>query len=215
MSLSSRTAIWLAALAAICLGGAAAFTYLVLADDSTNEQSEAGATGDQSGTPETGGRTIVAPDQAGGYARVQLSFLTAGDEARVAQLAAAGLRNPATAHYHEPGTAPEPVVTFSGGELSPALAEDDVAGTAETKLAEAFARLPYESDGTMRTFDAGPLGGQVRCTTLTSSDRQPVACGWVDRWTTGTIVDVRRGRTEAQVAELLVAMRPDFEVTRQ
>jgi hypothetical protein len=159
----------------------------------------------------TGGRSVETPDAAGGYPRVTLSASRPGDQARLTALTAAGLRDPATASYHEAGTAPEPNVVFAGGDWMTVLTEADVTGTAETKLREAFAKLPYTSDGTTRTYDAGPLGGQVRCATLNAPDRRPVVCGWVDRWTLGYILDVRRDRTEAQVAQLLLAMRPDFE----
>ena len=158
-----------------------------------------------------GGRSVDTPDSAGGYPRITLSASRPGDQARLAALTAAGLRDPATASYHEAGTAPEPNVVFAGGDWMTVLTEADVTGSAEAKLREAFARLPYTSDGTTRAYAAGPLGGQVRCATLNAPDRRPVVCGWVDRWTLGYILDVRRDRTETQVAQLLLAMRPDFE----
>jgi hypothetical protein len=161
--------------------------------------------------PGSTARTIEIPDTAGGYPRVTLSISRPGQQTQLADLTAAGLRDPATATYHEAGTAPEPTVTFAGGDWVSVLADADVAGTAEAKLRAAFARLPYTSDGTTRAYDAGPLGGEVRCATLNAPDRRPVVCGWVDRWTLGYILDVRRDRTEAQVAALLVSMRPDIE----
>jgi hypothetical protein len=178
-----------------------------------------GADGTAPGGPGTGGtapgagdgRSVETPDTAGGYPRVTLSASRPGDQARLTALTAAGLRDPATASYHEAGTAPEPVVVFAGGDWMTVLTEADVTGTAEAKLREAFAKLPYTSDGTTRAYDAGPLGGEVRCATLNAPDRKPVVCGWVDRWTLGYILDVRRDRTEAQVVQLLLAMRPDLE----
>jgi hypothetical protein len=52
----------------------------------------------------------------------------------------------------------------------------------------------------------------ARCATLTGRDRPYRACGWVDRWTVGYVLDTRRGATTARVAELLLAMRSDVEI---
>jgi hypothetical protein len=206
MDFSSRIAYWLALLSGVlCAGGIA---FLVIGDPFDDEQTDTppGASSE--------GWTVVVPDSTAGFALLDLAFLEAGDEARRNGLTAAGLANAATGQYHEQGTAPEPWLTFVGGDLVPALDEGAVAQTAEARLGQVFGLLGLPFDGTMRPFESGPMGGEARCTTLTTPSRQPVACGWVDRWTVGAVMDLRPGATEEAVAELLRSMRPDFEVAR-
>jgi hypothetical protein len=161
-------------------------------------------------------RSVVAPETAGGYERILEDTVKAGSGPTLADMHRSGLRNAVTGWYTTPGSPPEPQIIFYGGVLSRSLAENEVADAAQTRLDEAFRRLTAGGarryDGTMRSFDAGPLGGQVRCTTLTSTGRSSVACGWVDQWTVGYVFDTRRGRDEAEVAALLVKMRDDFEI---
>jgi hypothetical protein len=160
-------------------------------------------------------RSVVAPETAGGYERILEDTVKAGSGPTLADMHRSGLRNAVTGWYTTPGGPREPQIIFYGGVLTRSIAENEVAAAAQTRLDEAFRRLTagvYKYDGTMRSFDAGPLGGQVRCTTLTSPGRSSVACGWVDQWTVGYVFDTRRGRDEAEVAALLVEMRDDFEI---
>jgi hypothetical protein len=163
-------------------------------------------------------RSVVAPESAGGYERILEDTVKAGAGPQLAQMQRSGIRNPVTGWYHTPGSAPEPQVVFYGGVLAQTLADTEVAAAAQTRLDEAFRRLTLggvrKYDGSMQTFEAGPLGGEVRCATLTSAARNQVVCGWVDRWTIGYIFDSRRNRTEAEVAALLVTMRADLEIVK-
>jgi hypothetical protein len=210
MVISSRVAYWLAAIAALCCAGGVVATAFVIIDRPDEAPADAPAYAPDDGP----GWTVVVPDTTAGFRLLDLAFVRAGNESRLAALAAAGLANPATGQYHEEGKAPEPWLTFAGGELAPPLDEAGVGGAAEPRLGSVFGIFGFTFDGTVRPFDAGPMGGEVRCTTLAVPGRQAAACGWVDRWTLGAIVDIRPGRTEAQVAELLRSMRPDLEVAR-
>jgi hypothetical protein len=85
-----------------------------------------------------------------------------------------------------------------------------VTGTAEAKLREAFAKLPYKRrhDPRLRRRTARRRGA-VR--DAQRARPQAVVCG-VGRPVDARLhLDVRRDRTEAQVVQLLLAMRPDLE----
>jgi hypothetical protein len=157
--------------------------------------------------------TVVLPAATGGYVRVQQK----DEQGQLDRLRRAGLRNAVTGRYAAAGS-PEPVFTVYGAELEPALPDTDITQAATRELDEAFGRLAIAGfisyDGTSRAVDPGPRGGHVRCTTLQQKDRRPVACGWVDRFTLGYLLDARRNRTEADVAALLTALRADAEVSR-
>ncbi len=211
---SDRVTYWLAGLVAVCCAGGTVFAAFVIVDPSDDGPRDTPVGASANGPSDGPGWTVVVPDASAGFVRLDLAFATAGDETRRTSLSALGLANPASGQYHEEGTAPEPWLTFLGGDLVPTLDEAGVAAATEPRLAAVFGVLGMTFDGTMRPFDAGPMGGELRCTTLTAPSRQPVACGWVDRWTVGAIVDLRSGQSEDRVADLLVSMRPDYEVAR-
>jgi hypothetical protein len=214
---ASRVEVWIGAGLILGLFAACTTTAVVYySRPPALPQAPGDAQAGDAGAPPVGERRgVVLAESAGGNPRFVRPFLEAGEEQRRSELAAVGLRNPVTGSYSIAGIAPEATLTFAGGEWASTMAEEAVVADANARLDEAFRRLRSGTyDGTMRTFDAGPLGGQVRCTTLQGADRTYVACGWVDRWTTGSVVDARRGRTEAAGAELLALMRTDLEVVK-
>jgi hypothetical protein len=172
---------------------------------------------DRGGTPPSPpdvARRIVAGERAGEFVRILEEMATAGSGPTLARLTGSGLADPAVAFYAAPGGR-EPRLTFAGGTFARPLTAAEVAGAAKTKLDAEFGTTPHTFDGQSRTFDPGPLGGEVRCTTLTAraAARKLAMCGWVDRWTLGYVVDSSRTGSEAELARLLVTMRKDLELT--
>jgi hypothetical protein len=124
-----------------------------------------------------------------------------------------GIGDPALIQYAVPGQR-EPRYSFIGGTFPEPLPEAEVATAAPDRLAAEFSATAHRFDGQLRTYDAGELGGEVRCTTLVAraTDRRFAACGWVDRWTIGSVIDASRTGTEADLVATLLAMREDLEV---
>jgi len=161
------------------------------------------------------GRRVIVGERAGEFERILEEMAAAGGSQTLTRLTESGLTEPAVAFFAAPGQR-EPRLTFSGGTFTKPLAEGEVAAAAKSKLDAAFGGTVHNFDGQTRSFDAGPLGGEVRCTTLTAKavSRKFAMCGWVDRWTMGYLVDSSRAGSEAELAALLVAMRPDLEKTK-
>jgi hypothetical protein len=112
-------------------------------------------------------------------------------------------------------------VAFWGAELAEPRAPDG-----PKAIEEAFGRAGLGASAgfaatsdQLRSYDAGPLGGQVWCQTYKYQVLKTTtfyACGWMDQGTVGTIVVndyavADLGLTEAGAATLLVAMRKDIE----
>ena len=222
---ASRLNLWIAAALTLGVLGTVTVSCLVTANNGADSRRAESADGKRPPEgQELPGRvdpaqpsqqlTVVLPTATGGYVRVQQQK---DDQGQLDRLRRAGLRNSVTGRYAAAGS-PEPVFTVYGGELDPALPDTDITPTATRELDEAFGRLAIAGfisyDGTSRAVDPGPHGGHVRCTTLQQTDRRPVACGWVDHFTVGYLLDSRRNRTEADVASLLTALRADAEVGR-
>jgi hypothetical protein len=205
---------------ALLAAGTAVLADFVFGDSPDTTGAETGpsvsAPADVAAQPPSGERrTVVVPERAGPLTRVLERQTRAGGRRSIAEMQAAGLRNAQLGSYAESG-AGESVVTLYVGEVTPTLSAERVRSDGESYLDAAFRRLTSSGvvgyDGEMAPADAGPLGGVARCATLTGRDRPYRACGWVDRWTVGYVLDTRRGATTARVAELLLAMRSDVEI---
>lgn len=101
-------------------------------------------------------------------------------------------------------------VEFYGGTLAEPLTAGQVderaGGLLQTTFAVNFPNLtPVQEQ--VRRYDAGPLGGQVGCS---SYDGGYYACGWLDEQTIGYVFVI--GGTEAGTAALLLSLRADTEV---
>jgi hypothetical protein len=185
---------------------------------------------DEIGTSEQGLRaaTLTVPDQAGGLDRLE-------------QRSGGGAERPSQSNP-EPPVGGLPIrrtvgglfrvgnglgrVSLWGAEFAqpqPPESVDESGSTIvqsalDTRAVRASAVHAPSRDG-MRRYDSGPLGGQVWCQTYRYTALKKgtfYACGWVDRWTVGTIMVndhavADRGLTEADAAALLVAMRAATE----
>jgi hypothetical protein len=118
-------------------------------------------------------------------------------------------------------------VYFWGVELAAPLPAQTVDQAGPAMISEAFRRglsvgVSFVPSSEPRRYDPGPLGGRVWCQTFTHTlltTQTSYACGWVDRSTVGSILVNSYARedlhlTEAQAAELLVAMRANLETVR-
>jgi hypothetical protein len=150
---------------------------------------------------------VVLADPAGGRAL----FRSGGPEIPLRQTAMANagvaVLELVGGRYEGPGDAL--TVDLLGGTLAQPLTGPQVDAAAgamlETTFRVNFPNLTPLDE--LRKYEAGPLGGQVRCA---SYDGGYYACGWLDEQTIGYVFVV--GGTEADTAALLVTMRAAVEV---
>jgi hypothetical protein len=180
----------------------------------TDTPSSAAPPDNSAAAPPAERRTVVVPELAGAFERVAEDQTRAGSGPTIAAMQAAGIRNAQLGRYSADGT-PESQLTLYAGELARSLTPDEVATAGQSHLDAAFQRFVgtglFTFDGTSRSFDAGPLGGLVRCTTLDGRNREHVVCGW----TIGYLLDARRSATEAALAGSLLAVREDVEIVNR
>lgn len=152
-------------------------------------------------------RTLTAPARAGGLTRVDDAKSQQLLSAKEAEMRAEGMDKPVLAAYAKEGES-QPYLVFSGGE-------DKIADPDRTlrRAIEAAAQAGGASVTAERSYEAGPLGGKVRCARLISGEAAYVICGWADRSTLG-IAMVLDG-DPATLAPLLLQMRSDMEHEQQ
>jgi hypothetical protein len=172
-----------------------------------------------SGRALTAAATVDLPGQAGGLER---QHVPGGPELEHRQDALARIGLPLRALVSDRYAAaddPSMSVTFYGGELAGPMAGPQVEQSARDLLEAAFeASFPnLTAVEPSQQYEAGPLGGQVWCRTYDIGVFEPqhvYACGWLDEWTLGFLfvgTPAALDLTEADAADLLVAMRADIE----
>jgi hypothetical protein len=159
-------------------------------------------------TPEPDRWRVVVADPAGG-----LALLREGSPelpVRQSGMADAGIEVIELVGGGYEVSSETPSVEFYGGTLAEPLTGQELADSASTLLQTTF-RVNFPNltpvDEQIRAYDAGPLGGQLGCTTY---DGDYYACGWLDEQTIGYVFVI--GGTEAGTAELLLSLRADTEL---
>jgi hypothetical protein len=170
-----------------------------------------------------------ASNAAGREAAERARLIRVAEQIGVRELLSAGYVG-GTQNLAFGGAALSHQVAFHGGEFVPQLegqANDDSGQEILDEAFEATLGTAFGGDNSFepnRAYDAGPLGGQLRCaimtTALPGTTMQHPICGWVDERTIGYIrgsivvgdaVGQSPANTEAEAARLLVQMRADIE----
>ncbi|WP_157630805.1 hypothetical protein [Kribbella catacumbae] len=142
-------------------------------------------------------RRIVIAETAGGVPRVQLTpEVTATLEQRRSAAAQKGIELQYGGYAHPAGG--DAYILFLGGKQQ--------ASDPEQSINDFFAGIA-ESSGVqakLTEYPAGDLGGEVRCAATTE-----LRCAWADRTTYGMLMATNI--TEADLAALLIKMRPNLE----
>ncbi|MEU4394348.1 hypothetical protein [Kribbella sp. NPDC023855] len=141
-------------------------------------------------------RRIVIAETAGGAPRVQLvPEVTAALEQRRSAAAKEGIELHFGGYEHPAGG--DAYIIFMGAEQP--------AADPEQPINDFFAGIAKASgvQAKLTEYPAGDLGGEVRCATTTE-----LRCAWTDRTTYGMVMAL--DITEADLAALLIKMRPDL-----
>lgn len=159
-------------------------------------------------TAAASGWTVTLSDQVGGLDLVFRGGSEVPHRQDALVAAGVGVRDLVGGRYQDPAD-PSVAIDFHGGELTEPLAGPQLASSGQqllgTALDASFGNLSPVAP--IQQYDAGPLGGEVWCAAYHGEAR---ACGWIDEATIG-IAFSATGLTEADVAELLVTMRPDLQ----
>ena len=147
---------------------------------------------------------IVIPATAGGLGRVELAPETAAAlEDRRAEAADEGLAYQ-YAGYENPEV-DGAIVLFMGVDAKNSNPDREL-----DSLFASAAKTAGVPLGTVTDYPAGDLGGEVRCALFKLSEESQRQCAWADRSTFGLLI-AGAATPEADLAALLVKMRPDLE----
>jgi hypothetical protein len=164
----------------------------------------------RSGNPAGPKRTLALPSTSGDYTAVPGAI---GD--RIAELlqrqlstAGASLSNAQAGVYSKGGGTTPAMVLFA----LTARGNPDFARELRSRSAKEEAKEVLDGAGatSYRTYDAGPLGGVLQCSTVNASLTQAPVCVWVDKSTVGLTV-ATAGQQEAAFAADTLTMRNDTE----
>jgi hypothetical protein len=147
---------------------------------------------------------IVIAATAGGVAQVELAPETAAAlEDRRAEAADEGLAYQYSGYEH-PGVEGA-IVLFMGVDAKNSNPDREL-----DSLFASAAKTAGVPLGTVTDYPAGDLGGEVRCALFKLSEESQRQCAWADRSTFGLLI-AGADTPEADLAALLVKMRPDLE----
>jgi hypothetical protein len=147
---------------------------------------------------------IVIAATAGGLGRVELAPETAAAlEDRRAEAAGEGLVYQ-YAGYENPEV-DGAIVLFMGVDAKNRNPDREL-----DSLFASAAKTAGVPLGTVTDYPAGDLGGEVRCALFKLSEKSQRQCAWADRSTFGLLI-AGADTPEADLAALLVKMRPDLE----
>jgi len=152
-------------------------------------------------------RTVDTPARAGGLDR-----LTDGEYPQITQIRQKAATGSKVAAYgrSEGSGAPTPIAVVmlmtNPGDQAPATVLEQMMIGMREKATETSA----PDLGLDRESDAGPLGGLMRCVSMTSADKVLPTCVWADRDTVGVVYALDETTLEG-AATLTRRLRPDLE----
>ncbi|MGC0415633.1 hypothetical protein [Embleya sp. AB8] len=114
------------------------------------------------------------------------------------------------AAYAAPGDRTPSVVVMLMANMSPQLSQAKVMDGFLGGMREGADKQSSAEVGSVREVDAGPLGGLMRCTTITSNGRSLPTCLWVDSDVVGVVYGLNTTTLDGAAA-LTLKVRPELE----